>query len=121
MKFATLKSTSPDGQLVVVSRDQRFAKAVPDIASTLQQALDRWEEVSGALKRVYDDINESSDLLPKGVVAFNPNEASSPLPPRTVSSNSPGCGRSNSATREAGHGWFFSLTLFPWQEFRRPA
>src|SRR5438552_12362781 len=28
---------------------------------------------------------------------------------RTVSSNSPGCGRSNSSTREAGHGWFFSL------------
>src|SRR5437762_8040386 len=48
-----------------------------------------------------------------------------PLPTRlmarTVSSNSPGCGRSNSSTREAGHGWFFSLTLFPWQEFRRPA
>jgi len=80
MKLATLKSSSPDGQLVVVSRDQRFAKAVPNIASTLQQALDRWEEVSGALGRVYDDINESSELLPRGVVAFDPNEASSPLP-----------------------------------------
>jgi fumarylacetoacetate (FAA) hydrolase len=80
MKLATLKSSSPDGQLAVVSRDLRFAKAVPDIASTLQQALDRWEEVSEALRRVYDDINESSDLLPKGGVAFNPNGACSPLP-----------------------------------------
>jgi fumarylacetoacetate (FAA) hydrolase len=80
MKLATLKSTSLDGQLVVVSGDLRFAKAVPNIASTLQQALDRWDDVSGALKRVYDDINESADLLPKGTVAFNPNEACSPLP-----------------------------------------
>jgi hypothetical protein len=39
---------------------------------------------------------------------------------RTVSSNSSRCGRSNSSTREAGQGWF-NLTLFPWQEFRRPA
>lgn len=80
MKLATLKSTSPDGQLVVVSRDQRFAKAVPNIAVTLQQALDRWDEVSGSLKRVYDDINEPGDSLSKGAVAFNPNEACSPLP-----------------------------------------
>ena len=80
MKLATLKSTSLDGQLVVVSRDQRLAKVVPDIASTLQQAIDRWEEVSGALKRVYDGINEPCDFLPKGTVAFNPNEACSPLP-----------------------------------------
>ncbi len=80
MKLATLKSSSRDGQLLVVSRDMRFAKAVPNIASTMQQALDRWEEVSAALKDVYDDINESSDVLPKGTVAFNPDEAGSPLP-----------------------------------------
>ena len=80
MKLATLKSSSRDGQLVVVSRDMRFAKAVPNIASTMQQALDRWEEVSGALKGVYDGINESSDVFRKGTVAFNPDEASSPLP-----------------------------------------
>src|SRR5260370_14846503 len=38
------------------------------------------------------------------------NSVFAQLEARTVSSNSPGCGRSNSSTRQAGHGWFFSFT-----------
>ena len=40
MKLATLKAGGRDGTLVVVSRDLVTCQAVPDIARTLQAALD---------------------------------------------------------------------------------
>ena len=48
MKLASLKS-GRDGQLVVVSRDLSRAITVPEIAPTLQAALDNWEETSTEL------------------------------------------------------------------------
>ena len=42
MKLASLKSSGRDGTLVVVSRDLTWAITVPDIATTLQAALDDW-------------------------------------------------------------------------------
>ena len=77
MKLGSLKSDTPDGQLVVLSRDLAFAKAVPDIAPTMQSALDRWDKVEAALMRVSDDLNAGriSDAM-----AFDPANALSPLP-----------------------------------------
>ena len=42
MKFATLKNGTPDGQLVLVSEDGQSAVAVPDLASSLLDAIQRW-------------------------------------------------------------------------------
>ncbi|HET7675264.1 MAG TPA: fumarylacetoacetate hydrolase family protein [Gammaproteobacteria bacterium] len=58
MKLATLKEGGRDGTLVVVSRDLQHAAAVPEIAPTLQDALERWDEAEGLLRAVYEDLNE---------------------------------------------------------------
>ncbi len=57
MKLASLKS-GRDGKLVVVSRDLSIAVSVADIAPTLQDALDRWDEVFGQLELVSEVINK---------------------------------------------------------------
>ncbi|WP_431687963.1 fumarylacetoacetate hydrolase family protein [Hahella sp. NBU794] len=77
MKFATLKSNSRDGVLVVVSRDLQQAVAVPQIAPTLQAALDQWNDLSSALEEVYNALNEGRV---KDAIAFDPNQCASPLP-----------------------------------------
>jgi len=56
VKLASLKS-GRDGQLVVVSRDLSRAVAVPEIATTLQQALDRWAEAAPMLASAYEALN----------------------------------------------------------------
>ncbi len=45
MKLATLHDGTRDGTLVIVSRDLARAVAVPEIARTMQRALDRWDSV----------------------------------------------------------------------------
>ncbi|MBY4675406.1 fumarylacetoacetate hydrolase family protein [Marinobacterium arenosum] len=76
MKFASLKS-GRDGQLVVVSRDLSRAASVPEIAATLQQALDHWSDCAPRLQLVYDALNagQLNNSFP-----FNPAECASPLP-----------------------------------------
>lgn len=57
MKLGTLKEGGRDGTLVIVDRDlQRYCK-VPDIAATLQQALDDWKTVSSQLEQQYHELN----------------------------------------------------------------
>jgi hypothetical protein len=56
MKLASLKD-GRDGRLVVVSRDLSRCVAGPDIAATLQQAIERWEEVAPGLHKVADELN----------------------------------------------------------------
>ena len=77
MKLASLKTTSKDGQLVVVSRDLTRATLVADIALTLQQALDNWETTAPKLQEVYAALcaNEVA-----GSFAFDMNKCCSPLP-----------------------------------------
>ena len=76
MKLASLKS-GRDGQLVVVSRDLSRAISVPEIAPTLQAALDNWDENSTGLERVYAALNAGniSDAFP-----FDPTQCAAPLP-----------------------------------------
>jgi fumarylacetoacetate (FAA) hydrolase len=77
MKVATLKDATRDGTLVVVSRDLTTAAPAHEIAPTLQDALERWDEVEPALRRLSERLNDRSA---DGTVAFEPERAESPLP-----------------------------------------
>lgn len=77
MKLGTLKTGGRDGTLVVVSRDLSRAVRVPQIAATLQAALDDWESVAAGLL----DIAASLEAGPlAGEIPFDPAAVASPLP-----------------------------------------
>lgn len=57
MKFATLRDGSRDGTLLVVSQDGKRAVRATGIAPTLQNALENWDDVVGALKARYEALN----------------------------------------------------------------
>ena len=76
MKFATLRDGTRDGQLVVVSRDNKRWIAAPSICKTLQAALDDWDAVAPALEVLYRDLNNN---VAKGE-PFDSKKALSPLP-----------------------------------------
>lgn len=77
MKLATLKNGMRDGELVVVSRDLSRCVPVPDLVTTLQGAMDRWESMEAPLRAVYRDMNAGArrDARP-----FDQTQAMSPLP-----------------------------------------
>ena len=77
MKLASLKNGSRDGLLVVVSRDLSRCVAVPAIASTMQQLLDNWAQLSSKLNEVYQALNSGSV---DGEMAFDEGQCESPLP-----------------------------------------
>jgi len=77
MKLASLKTGGRDGTLVVVSRDLVTCQAVPDIASTLQAALDNWEHLAPRLQRVYEQLNAGTAA---GAASFIEQACASPLP-----------------------------------------
>lgn len=58
MKLGTLKAGGRDGTLVVVSKNLHKAIKVPEIANTLQEALDNWPTKAGKLQEVYQSLNE---------------------------------------------------------------
>lgn len=60
MKLGTLKSTSRDGVLVVVSKDNsKFAK-VPEIAPNFREAIENWAECKAPLQKAYEGLNNGS-------------------------------------------------------------
>lgn len=77
MKLATLKNNSRDGQLVIVSKDLRHAVTVPDIANTLQQAIDNWSFCHAKLQERYQQLNAGEI---KNTLAFSEQAVMSPLP-----------------------------------------
>jgi fumarylacetoacetate (FAA) hydrolase len=77
LKLATLRNDSRDGQLVVVSRDLSKAVAAPQIAATLQAALDDWSRVAPKLLEVADALEKGTV---SGSFAFDPERAMAPLP-----------------------------------------
>jgi len=77
MKLATYQNNTRDGQLMVVSRDLSRAVAVPQIATTLQQALDNWVQAEPQLQQVYAALNQGEAA---GDVAFDAARCHSPLP-----------------------------------------
>jgi len=66
-----------DGWLMVVSNDLKTCAAATDIAPTLQDAMDRWDECSGDLRALAQALEEGTapDIEP-----FDPVSFESPLP-----------------------------------------
>lgn len=77
MKLATLKTGGRDGTLVVVSRDLVTCQAVPDIARTLQAALDDWDRAAPQLQAVYQQLNDGTADQADSFIEM---ECHSPLP-----------------------------------------
>lgn len=77
MKLASRKSGGRDGQLVVVDRELAHFVSVPQIAPTLQAALDHWIEAEPRLREVATALaaGQRSDAQP-----FNPHDCAAPLP-----------------------------------------
>ena len=76
MKVATLRDGSRDGRLVVVSRDLARTADASDVAATLLDAIERWNDVE-------DVLGERFEALEAGDVAsepFDPRAAHAPLP-----------------------------------------
>jgi fumarylacetoacetate (FAA) hydrolase len=77
VKLGSLRSGGRDGTLVVVSHDLTTAVPVPEIAPTLQAALDDWEACCPALDSVYRLLNEG--CMP-GAFPLDPEALAAPLP-----------------------------------------
>ena len=77
MKLATLPNGTPDGALVVVSRDLRQALYAASVAPTLQAAIENWALVSPALHALYDQLNSGRA---ESAFAFDARHAMAPLP-----------------------------------------
>ncbi|WP_412066024.1 fumarylacetoacetate hydrolase family protein [Rhizobium sp. SYY.PMSO] len=76
MKLATLKDSTRDGRLVVVSRDLTRCSEVGHIARTLQAALDDWEHVAPRLALIAQGIETGA----QPTIRFHEHDAASPLP-----------------------------------------
>ena len=75
MKLATLRDSSRDGRLVVVSSNLTRYAAATHIAPTLQNALDNWENAESELLALFQRLEADETGTP-----FEESEAHSPLP-----------------------------------------
>jgi len=76
MKLASLKH-GRDGSLVVVAKDLSRCVAVPEIAPTLQAALDSWSAVEPRLKAISGQLNAGGLA---GALPFDAAQCMAPLP-----------------------------------------
>ncbi|WP_431635777.1 fumarylacetoacetate hydrolase family protein [Dyella sp. KULCS107] len=77
MKLGSLKEGGRDGTLIVVSRDLTHAARATAIASTLQAALDDWQNAAPRLNALYDEVNAGTA---QGRFALDLNALAAPLP-----------------------------------------
>jgi fumarylacetoacetate (FAA) hydrolase len=77
MKLASLKEGGRDGTLVVVSRDLGTAVRATGIATTLQAALDDWENLAPRLNALAEDLANGQAA---GVFALDISRLAAPLP-----------------------------------------
>lgn len=77
MKLATLKDKHRDGRLVVVNCDLTKCRDVPDIAPTMQYALDDWQALAPQLDQVYRALNSGEAGYAR---SFEPGQCHAPLP-----------------------------------------
>ena len=77
MKLGSLKTKSPDGELVVVSKDNLYAVKVPKIAKTMQFLMENWKTAAPKLKEVYKKLNDGKI---KGAFKVKEKNFHSPLP-----------------------------------------
>ncbi|WP_066152504.1 fumarylacetoacetate hydrolase family protein [Hydrogenophaga pseudoflava] len=73
MKFASLR----DGRLLLVSRDQTRAVHAAPVASSLLDALQRWDAVALPLTDLYESLNAGTVA---GAFDFDPGACTAPLP-----------------------------------------
>ena len=76
MKLASLRD-GRDGRLVIVNRALTLCCAVPEIAATLQQALDNWGDCEAALRAASAALESGSVV---GASKFVPRQCAAPLP-----------------------------------------
>ena len=76
MKLASPRRGGRDGTLVVVSRDLTRCLAVPEIAPTLQRAIEDWSKAEPALRSVAARLEEGK----VGAEPFDPKLCAAPLP-----------------------------------------
>jgi len=77
MKLGSLKSKSKDGEFVIISKDnKKYAKAT-DIAPSLREALEKWEECEPQLQKLYKELNQGHL---KSSYDVNEEDFHSPLP-----------------------------------------
>jgi fumarylacetoacetate (FAA) hydrolase len=77
MKLASLRSSDPDGALIVVSSDLSKAVSAAGVAPTLRAALDDWSTSQPALQALSVALNNSSA---KDTFPFDPHACTAPLP-----------------------------------------
>lgn len=77
MKLASLKEGGRDGTLIVVNRAVTQAMKVPDIARTMQIALDDWADIAPKLEAVYVQL-QNSEI--KNSFTLDPLLLAAPLP-----------------------------------------
>ncbi|HEY9279312.1 MAG TPA: fumarylacetoacetate hydrolase family protein [Eoetvoesiella sp.] len=77
MKLATMKNGTRDGVLAVVSQDLTRAVYASTAASTMQWALEHWDQVKPGLDELYRGLNAGTqqDAFP-----FDPDLLAAPLP-----------------------------------------
>ncbi|WP_316170678.1 fumarylacetoacetate hydrolase family protein [Bradyrhizobium sp. SZCCHNRI1058] len=77
MRLATYRNGSPDGGLVIVSRDHARVLDASAIAPDLLTALGNWQLVEPALRRLAESLEDGSAA---DVMAFDPARCLAPLP-----------------------------------------
>ena len=77
MKLASLHDGTPDGRLVVVSRDLQRAVPATGIANSLRTAIETWNECESRLHSLSDAINRGSVA---GEIDFVASNLLPPLP-----------------------------------------
>lgn len=77
MKLATLRDGSPDGRLVVVSRDLERAVPATGIAATLLAALESWPSTEPRLRALADALERGGVA---GTIDFARAAVAAPLP-----------------------------------------
>jgi fumarylacetoacetate (FAA) hydrolase len=77
MKLATYRDGTPDGRLVVVSRDLRLAVDATAVARNLLAALERWDDVAARLQALSAAVNGGRQV---GGFDFDPARCMAPLP-----------------------------------------
>lgn len=76
MKLATLRDETRDGKLIVVRRDGQVYAPASDIAPSMQDALDRWDEVEPRLRDLAERL-EAGDVEHH---TLDTSQLTSPLP-----------------------------------------
>lgn len=81
MKLASLKEGGRDGSLIVVNRELSRAVRVPQIAPTLQRALEDWSVTAPRLNAVYEQLQSGADSIEgQAVFALDTAALAAPLP-----------------------------------------